>query len=271
MSISRRRFVTTGLATVGTLAAAHGVARAASKGLRVTRQIVPWPVSRLSRVVQMSDVHVGCTTPTRVLEEAARIAHALKPDAVVLTGDYVNMSLYYTDRLERFARSLPGPVIATLGNHDHYAGDGGIIDALRAGGATVLVNQSTEVDTRGGRLPFVGLDDGLTKHQDAERALRGVDPERAVVLSHFPNTADEIAEQGGRLILSGHTHGGQMDVPKITPLLSRIVGNRYYAGWYDVGHARLYVTAGIGASAEGLRGGKHAQPEVTVVDLVPTA
>ena len=264
--LNRRRLITTSIATVAGLAVGNA-ARAAVNGLRVTRHKIPWPVDKRFRVVQVTDVHVGWGTPKRVLREVAAIVHKAKPSATVLTGDYVNHSLHHVDRVQEFVTSLPGPKFATLGNHDHWAGAGGVVDALRGGGAQLLENQSVDI----GGLILSGVDDGHTKHHDPERALKGIDPSSAVIVSHFPNTADHIAKLGGKLILSGHTHGGQVVVPGLTKLLVRTAGLPYMSGWYEVGGGRLYVNAGCGQSVEGIRVGKRAMPEVAIFDFFPAA
>ena len=90
-----------------------------------------------------------------------------------------------------------------------------------------------------------------------------------LALTHLPDTGDDIAARGGRLILAGHTHGGQIRVPIITRAALRISGSRYVAGWYRTRGGRLYVSAGVGSSVVRWRVGRQAQPEVTLLDLIP--
>ena len=183
----------------------------------------------------------------------------------------MNRSTKHADRVRRYVEALPRPVIATLGNHDHWSGAEAISAALIQGGAEVLSNRASGIDGIGWVLDVVGVDDGTTKHADVERAFRGVRrPEESLVLNHFPATADRIAKHGGRLILSGHTHGGQIVVPVLTEAVSRLF-NGYFHGWYQIAESELYVSAGIGHSLEGLRGGDSAIPEVAVYDLDPSA
>lgn len=239
--------------------------------MRITRHRVPWNVPHQIRIVQLTDVHVGWTTPKRILEDTIAVAHKLKPTMVALTGDYVNHSLKHVDRLASFIDRLPKPIFATLGNHDHWSGANGIRDALSKGGARVLTNESIELDAGGFMLPVVGIDDGRTEHDDPGKAFSALDRKaEPIVLTHYPNTADDAAARAKSLIIAGHTHGGQMAVPGVTRMLSRMAGQRYLAGWYDLeesGH--LYVSAGIGASLDGLRGGRSAMPEIAVYDLIP--
>lgn len=135
--------------------------------------------------------------------------------------------------------------------------------ALESGGARVLRNESVHV----AGVNVVGVDDGCSGHADVDRAFARVqDPESAIVLSHFPNTADEIAKKNPRLVLSGHTHAGHVVLPKATAALAKLAGNPYLHGFYRVGaRTDLYVNAGPGHALPGLRLG--ARPEIAVFDL----
>jgi uncharacterized protein len=239
-------------------------------GLRVTTHEVPWPTARRVRVVQLSDLHVGRNTDPALLLQAVTRARALRPDLVVLTGDYVNRSLEKAGELRRLVAELPRPCIAVLGNHDYWSGAQGVTAALRRGGAQVLLNQSTRVSGPGWKLTVVGVDDGYTNHQAIRTSFAGLaDARNTLVLTHYPNAADAIARFGGRLILAGHTHGGTVAVPILTAAVARAKGLRYLAGWYDVGKAKLYVNVGLGAANPTARLGENASPEISVFDLVP--
>jgi hypothetical protein len=238
------------------------VAKGYRNGIAVTKHRVPW-TSR-ARVVHLSDIHVGPSTPTFTLVRVAEVVTSLEPDVVVLTGDYVNVSTFYARRITDFVRRLPKPCIATLGNHDHFTDPERITFSLELGGAKVLRNESISM----GELLIVGVDDGHSGHANIEKAFSGVDAERALVLSHFPNTADEIAVTRAPLVLSGHTHGGQIDVPWVTRVVARAAGNPYLRGFYRVGdRTDLYVNAGLGHSFPGLRSGRGTKPEIAVFDL----
>jgi predicted MPP superfamily phosphohydrolase len=253
-----------GSATISRIVSSH------REGFAVTRHQVPWRGSRRLRIVQLTDLHVGPTTPRTVLTRVARLVEELECDAVVLTGDYVNMSVLFVDRVTEFVRALPKPCIATLGNHDHWTDPERVTAALRAGGAEVLRNESTAIDVRGERLVVVGVDDGCSGNANVARAFaRVAAPETALVLSHFPNTALAIASTGAPLVLSGHTHAGQIDVPYATRAIAKITGNPYLQGFYRVGpKTEVYVNAGVGHSLIGLRAGRTS-PEIAVFDLEP--
>jgi predicted MPP superfamily phosphohydrolase len=249
-----------------------GLAEAWPRRLRVTNHLVAWPkLARRVRIVQITDVHAGLSTPVRYLRQAISAARQAEPDLVVLTGDFLNRSLTYVERLRRFIKVLPEPRVAVLGNHDHWSDADGVRQALERERVRVLVNENMVLSGEGFELTIVGVDDWTTNHDDIPTAFAGVErSDEALVLSHHPRSAEPIAEHGGRLVLSGHTHGGQIYLPLLTRAISRMGGNRYLAGWYDITpRTRLYVNAGIGSGAVGLRVGRNAIPEVAVFDLVP--
>ncbi|MDB4941026.1 MAG: putative phosphoesterase [Labilithrix sp.] len=258
---------------LGTAVAVSSRVRAARRGgLAVTTHEVPWSadLGRRVRVVQLTDIHAGPTTPVRMLARVAEVVTSLEPDLVVLTGDYVNAYCVYVDRVTALVARLPGPVVATLGNHDHWTDPARVTRALERGGATVLANASTVVRGDGFALTVVGVDDGRSGHADVPRAFAGARAEGALVLTHYPNTADLIAETGARLVLAGHTHAGQVHVPHVTKLLARLAGHPYLHGFHRVRETDLYVSAGIGHSLTGLRAGR-TRPEIAVFDLDPAA
>lgn len=247
-------------AVVGAAFVGGQVAKGYRDGISLTFHRMPWTCR--ARVVQLSDLHVGPSTPRFTLARVAEVVTSLAPDVVVLTGDYVNMSTFYSRRITEFVRALPKPCVATLGNHDHFADPERITFSLEHGGAKVLANASTTI----GDLLIVGVDDGRSGNADVARAFAGVDAERALVLSHYPNTADEIAPTRAPLVLAGHTHAGQIEVPWVTRTLARAAGNRYLRGFYRVGdRTDLYVNAGLGHAF--LRSGQGTKPEIAVFDL----
>lgn len=228
-------------------------------------------VVRPLRVAHVTDVHAGISTPLGAMQQAIWAVRRSAPDVVVLTGDYLNRSLKFVERLRRFVGALPGPKVAILGNHDYWSGADGVTRALESERVKVLRNQNVELTLPHTRLTVVGVDDETTGHADVERAFHGVaHRNRALVLTHHPKTADAIDAAGGRLVLAGHTHGGQIAVPVITRTISRLGGNRYIGGWYRLregGH--LYVNAGIGSGAVRVRVGEQAAPEVAIFDFRP--
>jgi predicted MPP superfamily phosphohydrolase len=267
----RRTFLRTALIAGAGIAAPAAARAATAPRLRVTRHRIPWDhLGRPLRIAHLTDIHVSWITPKEMLDQALEAVWAAKPDLVALTGDYVNRNLTRAAELKQWIASLPKPCVATLGNHDYWSGAGGVVEALTAGGAQVLMNDSLKLNGTGWALRVVGVDDGRTGHDRIDRAFREVErDERPLVLTHFPATADRIAERSNGLTVAGHTHGGQFNIPGVTAALASLGGVRYLAGWYSVGPSELYVSAGIGISSEGMRGGRGATPEVALYDLMP--
>jgi predicted MPP superfamily phosphohydrolase len=270
--MTRRSFLKASAITAGALAGGSGLAHAAPRRVRLTHHRIPWRGGARLRIAHLTDLHVGWGTPSTLLEQSVLLCQQARPDLVVLTGDYVNRTLKHLPELSALLGRLPRPCVATLGNHDHWAGAEEITAALGAQGIPVLQNEHLRLIVAGTPVTVVGIDDGFTGRDDVERAFAGLRcPEAALVLSHFPEAADAIASCGGRIVLAGHTHGGQIELPIVTTAVARLAGSRYIAGWYDLGCARLYVNAGVGSAAIRVRLGANTRPEVAVVDLLPEA
>ncbi|MFT6397370.1 MAG: putative MPP superfamily phosphohydrolase [Bradymonadia bacterium] len=203
--------------------------------------------------------------------EAIRVANDERPDLVVLTGDFVGYDLDWLDKLQELVAGIQAPTIATLGNHDHWTDAVEVERTLRKAGADVLSNAWTELELSGQRLQVVGLDDAYTGHADVERATRGIDTSVSTLgLSHIPEEADALWQSGVPLVLSGHTHAGQLTFGTAQRFnFASMVGHRYVHGLYGDrgGEGALYVSAGVGSSTFGLRLGERARSEVAIFEL----
>jgi hypothetical protein len=161
-----------------------------------------------------------------------------------------------------------------LGNHDHWAGGAEVRRTLIRAGAEVLDNAHTTVTLRGERLQVVGLDDAYTGHADWQRAVHGLRHDLPTLgLSHIAEEADHLWTAGVSLVLSGHTHAGQVTLARLNELaLGRIIGHRYIHGIYGSRsepspRGAVYVGAGIGAAVIPLRVGERARREVAIFEL----
>ncbi|HEX8171035.1 MAG TPA: metallophosphoesterase [Thermoanaerobaculia bacterium] len=219
------------------------------------------------RIVQWSDVHVGPTIQRRFLESLVARTNALQPDAVAITGDFVDGPLEALgEHIEpvRDLRARDG-VFYVTGNHEYYGRASEWIPALQDAGFDFLKNEHRVIARGTARLVIAGVTDPMgryTHKQDPDRALAGA-PETAVkvLLSHRPQTAKAADRLGVDLQLSGHTHGGQffpfnLIIHKFQPIV---------AGLHRVGRTWLYVNRGTGYWGPPSRlavGG-----EITVVEL----
>ncbi len=223
------------------------------------------------RVAHITDQHVGRITPMATQRRAIAAINDEQPDIVALTGDFVCHSQRYLEQLTALLEQLEAPAFAVLGNHDHYSGAGAVRQALHQAGVTVLDNAWTAIRVRGDLLQVVGIDDDYTGHADVRRATRGLDPRRpALGLSHIAEQADKLWVQGVPLVLSGHTHGGQLAVGGLNTFgLGTLAGHRYIHGLYGdrTETGAVYVGAGIGAAVVPLRMGERGQREVAIFAL----
>jgi hypothetical protein len=222
------------------------------------------------RIAHLTDVHVGMMTPRSRVRRAVELANEAKPDLVFLTGDYVCYNKKHVARMGEQLRGLVAGagVMATLGNHDYWTDGEGVARELRANGYRVLINEHAEVNVRGAPLAVVGIDDAVTKRDDTDKAFAGVRARTRLVLSHCPERADQAAERGANLVVSGHTHGGQVHVKRLTErIFRRLTKRRYLSGWYEVGASLLYVNRGVGQSSIPLRAGEGARCEVALLTL----
>jgi predicted MPP superfamily phosphohydrolase len=218
------------------------------------------------KIAHLTDLHVGMLTPDKRILGAIRHAEETKPDLVLLTGDFVCYSPRFVGKLREIVRGISAPVYAVLGNHDYWTDGEGVRRALENNGYAVLRNGHSEITLRGEPLTVVGIDDAITRHSDVKRAFRGVKRGGSkIVLTHVPSMADRAAEHGESLILAGHTHGGHVNIPKVTAGIARRLGNHYLAGFFEVGGSKLYVNRGIGSSSVPIRAG--APSEVAVFTL----
>jgi predicted MPP superfamily phosphohydrolase len=222
------------------------------------------------RIAQLSDLHVGMLTSEKKIRRAIHRAAAERPDFTVLTGDYLCYSPKFLGRLRELIVELTdeirAPAFAVLGNHDYWTDGEGVRKVFEHAGIDVLRNQHTQLSLRHAPFDIVGIDDAVTGHADPARAFRGAKHGHSrLVLTHVPSIADIATRFGPSLMLAGHTHGGHVNIPRITAGIAARLGNRYLAGFYAVGDSVLYVNRGIGSSSVPIRAG--APSEVTLLTL----
>lgn len=224
------------------------------------------------RIVQLSDLHLYPFTHLAFIREAAELANSLKPDLIVLTGDFVSHEAGAVYDLEPVLGRLNARdgVFATLGNHDHWSNANVVRAGLRKAGLSVLHNRS--VPLGGGKAWLTGLDDGWVGRADLEAAVEQAPGDAPIVLlQHEPDLIDTyIGNPRVALQLSGHTHGGQIRLrqPRRAYTLP-FLGRKYDQGLYRVGDAWLYTNRGIGTTIVPIR--VNCPAEVTEFTLTAEA
>jgi hypothetical protein len=222
------------------------------------------------RIAHLTDIHCGRMTPASHVEAAIALAREAKPDLVMMTGDYVCWRRREADLVRRQLAGLePGKVFATLGNHDYYASGHRVSAALSVNGYRVLRNESTTVTVRGAPLQIIGVDDPVTRRHDLDRAFADANGHGTrIALCHCPEQLEAIAARGAHLMLSGHTHGGQINWRNIADRIGKRTGRRYVAsGVYRHQRTALYLSAGVGFSGVRLRAGVGTAAEVALLVL----
>jgi uncharacterized protein len=220
------------------------------------------------RIAQLSDIHVGNMTPASHVRAAVEAANRAKPDLVLLTGDYVCWRRSEAELVGQQLRGLEAKrVLAVLGNHDYFTWGSGVARALASCGYEVLKNQTTISEINGAPLALVGVDDPVTRHDDFDAAFKGSNGYTKIVLCHAPDAGPMLAERGADLVLSGHTHGGQIYFKGITDRLMRRIGLNYRRGMFQFADTTLYVTPGVGFSGIPRRIGEGTEAEVAVLTL----
>jgi len=218
------------------------------------------------RVAQLSDLHVGPKTSLEVIRAAIAEANRFRPDLVVLTGDYLSHDRAGVALMREQLGGLEAPTLATLGNHDRWVDPRGAGAALEDLGYGFLENENTTLTLRHAPFTVIGIDDLWTYSADPPRAMKGAPAGSRLYLAHVPATADILANWGKpMLVLSGHTHGGQVNVPLLTPAIRWMIREPYMGGLYRVETVQLYVNRGVGNVGLGLR--INAPPEVALLTL----
>lgn len=221
------------------------------------------------RIAQLTDVHHGPYIPLAQVEQAVALANGERPDLVVLTGDYCHRSRRFIEPCHQVLAGLQAPLgrFGVLGNHDHWASASRSHRAMAAAGTVDLTNTNHCLNRRGDKLWLCGVGDLWADQQLLPRALAGVPEDGcAVLLSHNPDYNEHLTDPRVRLMISGHTHGGQVNLPLIgAPILPSSYGARYRAG---IIHARgriVFVSRGIGVISPPVR--LNCPPEVALLTL----
>lgn len=232
------------------------------------------------RVAQLSDLHSSPEVATSLLNEAAELVIQARPDVIVLTGDYITGPDEFDgpglvrifERLAAFA-----PTFSIQGNHDLTRGRTGranssahVLDLLQQGNTRVLHNRTEVIEIRNQALAFTGVGDlWLDEFQPHVAFQQKVaDDVPRILLCHNPDGKDATQTVPWDLMLSGHTHGGQVVLPFMEPSWVPVEDKRFVAGLYDwtdgPGNRQLFITRGVG-SIRGLR--FSCPPEVSILDL----
>ncbi|MBK7709429.1 MAG: metallophosphoesterase [Acidobacteria bacterium] len=218
------------------------------------------------RIVHLSDTHHSPFTGIDHINRAVKVANRLKPDVFLLTGDYVSHDREFIAPVAEALGRLKSEsgTFACLGNHDHWTDADEVTKRFRAVGINVLINEGARFTARGASFWLCGVDDYMVGKTDLRAALHGSFPdEMKVLLAHNPVLVRQAARYGVDLVLSGHTHGGQV---KWRDEEKRILPKRRLTnGLHRRKETQIYITRGIGTVVFPVR--YQCPPEISLLEL----
>ena len=279
MDISRRRFIQMSLTAVSAMpfaVSAYGAIAARNRNV-VERVIIP--ITGLPAqldgftIVQLSDVHSGLFMRESRMAEYARIASALKPDVIALTGDFVAT---HSDQVEAFLKGMSPlkakhGVYGCLGNHDIFTrSENAITQGFANAGFKLLRNKNEVIEIDGAKLNIIGVDylfGGRSSANTLDSVLKAMSLDgTTILLQHAPQLFPQAARFGIDLTLSGHTHGGQIALTIGEMVIApAALSTMFLAGLFKIGKSHLYVNRGLGTTGPPVR--INAPPEITHITL----
>jgi predicted MPP superfamily phosphohydrolase len=218
------------------------------------------------RLVHLSDIHHSPFTSLEHISRVVEVSNLLKPDMFVLTGDYVSHESEYIAPVAEVLAQLKAEygIYACLGNHDHWTDAGLVTHLFRGEGINLLINEGFRLEARGARFWLAGVDDLMVGKTDVRASLRGSkEDEFKLLLAHNPQIVRRAARYDVDLMLSGHTHGGQV---KLRDEEKRILPRRRLSsGLHRRQNTQVYITRGIGTVVVPIR--YQCPPEISLIEL----
>jgi uncharacterized protein len=231
------------------------------------------------KIAHMSDLHLGAWTSPRIIPNALALTRDLKPDLVVITGDFIDYRPSFGQSLidhVYLLERVPLGVFGVIGNHDVYTGASRVTKYLEEGGITMLRDRSYFFQNQGLPLALVGVDDpgfnwaGSGGPLHLGRAMNGVGPDLfPILLTHRPTGFEQARERAVPLTLCGHTHGGQFGIPGGPNLADFFY--QYTHGLYEKDDSFIHVTAGIGSVGLPFRLGVPSEVVLLTLEAAPEA
>ena len=220
------------------------------------------------RLAFISDLHIGPLTPPKLLDNAFQLLAQLAPDVLVLGGDYVflDVNQAMARELEERVAAVPARTkLAVLGNHDLWTHHDLIERALERAGCRVLINDAQRLPAPHERFAIVGIDEPWTGRADGGRAFAASDAPIKIAVSHAPEGLPFVEGRGAKLLLCGHTHGGQIALPRGPVVVHGPLGRRWPSGLHHLAGMDLFVSRGIGLVDVPLRA--YAPSDVSLFTL----
>lgn len=210
------------------------------------------------KIVHFSDLHFGMTTYEKELDNLVNKINFIKPDIVVFTGDLINKNESITDEIKKIIIDKLSLISVSLskycvsGNHDNEI----YLDIMKQSGF-ISLNNTYELIYKGNNSPILiagvtsniidttSMDDKLKTTYDY---LSTNNIQYRILLMHEPDYIDNIKENTFNLVLSGHSHGGQVKIPFMDDLVKVNGAKKYYDDYYEINNTKLYISSGIGTT-----------------------
>ncbi len=260
--MKRRNFIKTSFLSLAGIGLLSGLYAWQIEPFRLEIVHIKMPIKNLPKhligktLMQISDIHIGNRFDFQFIIDSFKIANQFKPDFVVYTGDYISLENGQVpiDKLKKVLKdSVKGSMgtVAILGNHDYGVNwsqpeiANQISDLFNINEITILRNEQIQING----LNFIGLDDFWGLNFNPEKALQNFNKSVAnIALCHNPDVCDlDIWKDYDSWILSGHTHGGQVKPPFLTPPLLPVQNKAYSSGIYKLENDRtLYINRALG-------------------------
>ncbi len=221
------------------------------------------------RVVHLTDLHLGFLVSEAFIKGVVKKSNNLKPDAIVCTGDYVHArdSTKEIDTVWPILSKLNAKygVYSTLGNHDHWADTEKSLEWLRRSGQNVR-HTCKPIYKDKERILFGGAGDLWEDDLNIDQCFSTSDEgDCRILLSHNPDSVDTVFKTPLSLVLSGHTHGGQVSIPFYGPPVLPVKNKRYSSGLIKTEKGPLFISKGIGWAIYPVR--FNCYPEIAVLEL----
>ncbi|GAA0453100.1 metallophosphoesterase [Alkalibacillus silvisoli] len=282
--ITRRSFIKkTTVGTLGTIATAYG-------GYYYAHDVEPFWLKTISnnikshriptefndfKIVQFTDTHIGFQYRNKDLKKLINAIQNQQPDLIVFTGDLTDdPSLVSNDKFEEIVHELsrleaPYGKYWIYGNHDHGGyGTNTILDVMNQSGFSLLMNETEQITVDEQHINLSGLDDILLGNPSLEGLVSHDEASFNILLCHEPDYADEVVDYPFDLQLSGHSHGGQVQIPFYGYVVTPTLGQKYVEGKHTLGNRplQLFTSRGVGTTRLPFR--FLCRPEINVFTLI---